>query len=439
MTGPNRPDGWDSPVEDDTTRDLLAFLDASPTSWHAAEAAARRLDATGFTECPLDEPFPLRPTRHYVRRGGSLVAWRMASDVSTPAPLRIAAAHTDSPGLRIKPSPESVVAGCVRLGVEVYGGPLLNSWLDRDLGLAGRVLVGAGADLDVRPVLDTTPVLRIPQLAIHLDRGVNDTGLKLDRQQHLQPLWGLATPDAGSFRAYVAALADVDVDAVRGWDLVPFDLTPARLCGPRREFLASARLDDLLSSHAAISALVEAAPDTGVVAVAALVDHEEVGSTSTLGADGRFLPSVIERILATHGSGRAESLATLARSHAVSLDMAHATHPNHPERHDPSHPVLLDGGPVVKHNAQQRYATSLESLAPFLAACDATGVGVQHFVSHSEMPCGSTIGPALASGLGIDVVDVGVAQLAMHSTREVCGSSDHGRLTRALTAYLSRA
>ncbi|HET8931522.1 MAG TPA: M18 family aminopeptidase [Acidimicrobiales bacterium] len=417
---------------------LRAFLDACPTPWHAAETAAGLLDAAGFEAQALEAPFDATRRRSYVRRGGSLIAWQTGEGANARTPMRIAAAHTDSPGFRIKPRPESVVAGAVRLGVEVYGGPLLNSWLDRDLGIAGTVLVGTGSALEIRPVIDSDALLRIPQLAIHLDRSVNDTGLKLDRQKHLPLLWGL-DDGSGDFTSYVAELAGVAASQVRGWDLMPFDLTPARVCGRQGELLASARLDDLLSCHAAIEALVQTESTDEVTAVVALVDHEEVGSTSSTGADGTFVPQIIERIASASADGeRNDFLVAMASSHAVSLDMAHATHPNHPERHDPGHTVLLDGGPVVKHNAQQRYATSLASMAPFLAACDAADVAVQHFVSHSEMPCGSTIGPALGSGLGIGVVDVGVAQLAMHSVREVCGSSDHGRLSRALTRYLSQ-
>lgn len=419
----------------DETAGLRAFLDASPTPWHAVGSAAAALDRAGFVEADFAARFDRGPGRRYVRRHGSLIAWQCGEAVAPTTPFRIAAAHTDSPGFRIKPHPESTVAGCVRLGVEVYGGPLLNSWLDRDLGLAGTVLLDSG---DVVGVVDRDAVLRIPQLAIHLDRTVNDTGLKLDRQQHLPLLWGLED-GSSSFAEYVAGLAGVHPTAVRGFDLAPFDCTPARVVGRRGEFLASARLDDLLSCHAAVEALTAANPADDVVAVVALVDHEEVGSTSATGAGGRFLPQLIERISVGIGADRVAFLTALASSHAVSLDMAHATHPNHPERHDPSHPIALDGGPVVKHNAQQRYATSLASTAPFLRACDAADVTVQDFVSHSEMPCGSTIGPALSAELGIPVVDVGVAQLAMHSIREMCGSSDPERLGRALTRYLSAA
>lgn len=418
----------------DQTRALRAFLDASPTPWHAAESTRQILTDAGFVEVNLAESFPSASGSFFVRRGGSLIAWRSSRGVTSSPSVRIVAAHTDSPGFRIKPRPESSTAGCVRLGVEVYGGPLLNSWLDRELGLAGTVLVGNGRDLEVRPVIDRRAVLRIPQLAIHLDRGVNETGLKLDKQQHIQLIWRVGGDSTHTFAEEVARLADVAPTAVRAWDLAPFDLTPAAVCGPDDELLASARLDDLLSCHAALEAFIGATEAGSTIPVLVLVDHEEVGSTTANGANSQFVSRVIRRITADVGwthSGVADS------AHAISLDMAHATHPNYPERHDPLHTIALDGGPVIKHNAQQRYATSVESMAPFLAACDEAHVPVQDFVSHSEMPCGSTIGPALASGLGIPVVDVGVPQLAMHSAREVCGSQTHAQLTRALTAYLS--
>ncbi len=425
-------------VPEDPTAGLRAFLDAAPAPWHAVQAAVELLEAAGFTDADRSAVHPEQVQRHYVRRDGSLVAYQAGAGVAADTPVRIAAAHTDSPGFRIKPRPESVSAGCVRLGVEVYGGPLLNSWLDRDLGLAGTVLVGRGADLEIRPVIDRDPVLRIPQLAIHLDRGVNDQGLKLDRQQHLQLLWSLED-STGSFTDHVAELAGVAPAEVRAWELAPFDLTPARICGRNGELLASARLDDLLSCHAAIAGLIDASPVDEVIAVVALVDHEEVGSVSATGANGRFLAGVLDRITTGLAAGRDEAGALASGSHALSLDMAHATHPNFAERHDPIHPIRLNGGPVIKYNAQQRYATSLRSIAPFLAACDAADVTVQEFVSHSEMPCGSTIGPAMSADLALPVVDVGVAQLAMHSVREVCGSGDHERLRRVLTRYLTHA
>ena len=437
MTTPRHVSPDSSPNISPGAVTLQTYLDASPVPVFAIEASAALLTSAGFAEQPFDRAFSGVAGRHFVRHRGSLIAWQTGDAAVVTMPMRIAGAHTDSPGFRIKPRPESTVAGCTRLSVEVYGGPLLNSWLDRDLGIAGEVLLEGSNGLFIRRFMDSRPVARIPQLAIHLDRGVNDQGLKLDKQQHTQLLWGLTS--SGSFRDYVADQVGVSPEAIRGWDLAPFDTAKALLTGPNSELVAAARLDDLLSCHAALQGLIAAEPSDEVLAVVVLVDHEEVGSTSATGANAHFVPQVIERIVHAHGGTRDGYLASLASGHALSLDMAHATHPNYPERHDPNHPVFLGGGPVIKTNAQQRYATSLHSIAPFLSACDEAGVPVQTFVSHSEMPCGSTIGPALAAQFGIDVVDVGVPQLAMHSARETCALPDHDLLIQALTTYLSHA
>lgn len=372
-----------------------------------------------------------------VRSGGALIAWQAAPGTPPDAPYRIVGAHTDSPGFRIKPRPEHRSSGFSQLGVEVYGGPLLNSWLDRDLGLAGRVSVRVDGSSQVRLMRDDRAVLRIPQLAIHLDRDLNDRGLVLDRQRHLVPIWGLdeATGTPGALARYLGRHLDVDAAHVDWWDLAPFDLEPARIGGLDRSLLMSARLDDLVCSHAALAALTSASPVEHHVSVVALFDHEEVGSVSATGAGGDLLAQTLERLSAARGASRDDHLRSLAASHAISADMAHATHPNYPERHEPTHPVVLNGGPVLKVNAQQRYATDARSVGPFLEACTAAGVPVQRFVSNSAIPCGSTIGPISAARLGVPVVDVGIAQLAMHSIREVCGSADPDHFVRVLQHY----
>ncbi len=388
----------------------------------------------------LDDAWEDLPSKVVVRRGGTLICWQVHADASPDAPFRIVGAHTDSPGFRIKPRPDASSAGWQQLGVEVYGGPLLNSWLDRDLGIAGRVAVGAGADRVLRLVRDDRALLRIPQLAIHLDRELGEQGLKLDRQRHVQPVWGVegSGGQPRDFVEYLADLLDVAAGDIGWWDLAPFDLTPARVAGPADELLVSARLDDLVSCHTAITALRSAQPNRHI-ALVGLFDHEEVGSGSADGAGGALLSQVIERVALARGATRADHLRSLAASHAISADMAHATHPNYPERHEPSHPISVNAGPVVKVNAQQRYATDASSAGPFLDACRDADVPVQRFVSHSSLPCGSTIGPMTAARLGIPVVDVGVAQLAMHSVREVCGAVDPGMFTRALQQYFMDA
>ncbi|NLV54039.1 MAG: M18 family aminopeptidase [Acidimicrobiales bacterium] len=417
--------------------DLLAFLDASPTPYHAAAEADRRLAAAGSTPLALDDAWSDPPARGHVLADGAVIAWALPATGPAAPPLRLVGAHTDSPGLRIKPRPDTGAAGWRQLAVEVYGGALVNSWLDRDLGLAGRVAVLGPDGPTTRLLRVDRPLLRVPQLAIHLDREITSQGLRLDRQRHLTPVWDVGPVDPGGFRRFVAAALDVDPDGVSGWDLMVHDLSPAALLGVEGALVSSGRLDDLCSCWAAVSALTTVADGRDTGSVVALFDHEEVGSVSTRGAAGRLLEDVLERVVAGRGGSRADLRRSLASSMLASADMAHATHPNYAERHEPGHPITIDGGPVVKINANQRYATEPATRAAFELACDAAGVPVQHFVGHNEVPCGSTIGPATAAGLGLATVDVGVAQLAMHSARELCGARDPVRMVDALGAWFT--
>ena len=417
-----------------TIADLQAFLDASPSPYHAVAVAARRLLAAGFTEvAETDEWTPL--AAGFVRRGGALIAWRASAGVDPLAGVRMVGAHTDSPGLRIKPRPETGFANWRQVGVEVYGGALLNSWLDRDLGLAGRVTT---LDGEQHLVAIDEPIARLPQLAIHLDRDVNDKGVLLDKQQHLTPVWGTGDARPGEFTTYLASRLGLDGHRVAAWELQLFDLTPSRLIGADRSLLASGRLDNQVSCWSAISALI-AAPDAARISLATLFDHEEVGSSSATGAAGPLLERVLDRLLLARGISGESRFRSLAASSCISADNAHAVHPNYPERHEPGHRPLVNHGPALKLNSNQRYATSSGSAAMFERACTAASVPMQVFVSRNNMPCGSTIGPITATRLGIDTVDVGVPQLSMHSAREVCGVHDPVHLTRALTAYFNEA
>jgi len=424
--------------------DLLAFIDASPSPYHAVAEAARRLRADGFVEVFETDSWPMAPGRHFLIRGGSLVAW--AGDAGAAAAgdgFRVIGAHTDSPNLRVKPRPDTGRVGWRQLGVEIYGGVLLNSWLDRDLGLSGRVTVLGDGGPTTHLFRDDRALLRIPQLAIHLDREINQTGLKLNPQQHLVPTWGLGSPQPGAFVRYLGEQIGASADSVVSWDVMAHDIAPGRLAGLDEEFVSTARLDNQLSCWAALTALVDAAEtasdhdDPGAVSLVVLFDHEEIGSMSSSGADSDLLPTTLERIVHTGGGDRDAFLRAVATSRCVSADGAHATHPNYADRHEPDHHIALDGGPVLKHNANVRYATDAVTAAWFEAACRSVDVPVQHFVSRDDMPCGSTIGPITAGRLGIPTVDVGVAQLAMHSARELCGSSDPARFRRALGAFLS--
>jgi aspartyl aminopeptidase len=431
----------DRPI--DAARDLLTFLDASPSPYHAAATAAARLEAAGFTRLePVDDWSEVSAGAHVVVQGGALVAWRLRDADALDDGFRVVGAHTDSPNLRIKPRPDTGRAGYRQLGVEVYGGALLNSWLDRDLGLSGRVAVrgstnrgGRANDPELRLLKVDRPLLRVPQLAIHLDRGVNENGLKLNAQQHLAPVWGLGRPDEDGFRTFLGDELGVGKANVLAWDVMVHDLTPAALLGRRDELLASGRLDDLLSCWAATTAIGDADDDGRGVPVICLYDHEEIGSESATGAAGSLLATMLERIAATAGRDRAGFLRALAASSCVSADGAHATHPNYAERHEPDHLIAIDGGPVLKLNANVRYATDANGAAIVRLAAEQAGVPLQEFVTRTDLPCGSTIGPVTAARLGITTVDVGAPQLSMHSARELCATGEPDRLRRLLAAY----
>jgi aspartyl aminopeptidase len=420
----------------DPTDDLLAFIAASPSPYHAVARAAARLEAAGFK--PLDEAEAWVDVggARYVVRGGALVAWRVPDEAPPHAGFRLVGAHTDSPNLRLKPHPDTGNVGWRQLAVEIYGGVLLNSWLDRDLGLSGRLALRDGS---VRLVLVDRPVARVPQLAIHLDRDVNERGLVLDRQAHLAPVWGLGPVDEGQLLRLVAAEAGVDAGEIVGFDLMLHDLTPPARLGADRELIAAARLDNQFSCWAGIDALTALDLGGDVVPVVCLFDHEEIGSASTTGAAGPLLETVLDRLVTARDGTAEDRHRALARSVCVSADMAHAVHPNYPERHEPGHRPRPNAGPVLKVNTNQRYATDATTHAAFTRACERTGVPWQVFVSRNNIPCGSTIGPITATRLGIATVDVGCAQLSMHSARELAGAADPAYLVAALGAFLSGA
>jgi len=423
-----------------TTADLLAFIDAGPSPFHAVEEAAARLGAAGFLEVHDRDRWDgagAPGARRFVRRAGALVAW-VGGTGGPSSPFRMVGAHTDSPNLRIKPRPDTGRVGYRQLGVEVYGGALANSWLDRDLGLSGRVALRLGDRAIATLVRVDRPVLRLPQLAIHLDREINERGLLLNRQAHLTPVWGLGRPAEGEFRAFLAAELRVDPADVLAWDVMAHDLTPSCVLGVDDELISAPRLDNLCSCWAGLHALVAAADEsTPHTALLCLFDHEEVGSTTERGAAGAFLGGIVDRLVADRGGDAADRRRALDASWCASADMAHAVHPNYVERHEPDHHVQLDGGPVIKHNVNQRYATDALGAAELRLACERAGVPVQEYVNRSDLPCGSTIGPLTAAALGVRTVDVGMAQLAMHSARELAGAGDPPRYAAALAAFLT--
>jgi aspartyl aminopeptidase len=419
-------------------QDLLDFIDASPSPWHAVQTCETRLQAAGFSRLEETDRWLLTPGgRHYVVRGGSsIIAFIVGSRPAADAGLRLIGAHTDSPGLRLKPKPAEDVAGMVRLGVEVYGGPILATFADRDLSLAGRVNVRVPGGFETRLVRFAEPLLRLPNLAIHMNREVNENGLKFNKQTELPLLLGVSEDGSKAearFRQPIAALLGVEPDTLLTWELNAYDTQKGAFWGVDQEFIANSQLDNLASCHAALSALL-AAGEPSATCLCAFFDHEEVGSESATGAGGSFVQDVVARLAAGAGLDGEDQRRMLARSFFISADMAHGWHPNFPAAYEPCHHALVNAGPVIKSNANQRYSTSAETAARFMALCDKAGVPCQQYAHRTDLGCGSTIGPIVAARLGIPAVDVGSPMWAMHSIRESAGVLDHGYMIAALGA-----
>ncbi|MFD3480075.1 M18 family aminopeptidase [Streptomyces sp. NPDC058695] len=418
------------------TDDLMSFLAASPSPYHAVANAAARLEKAGFRQVAETDAWDGTTGGKYVTRGGAIVAWHVPEGAAPHTPFRIVGAHTDSPNLRVKPLPDMGSQGWRQVAVEIYGGPLLNSWLDRDLGLAGRLTLRDGS---TRLVNIDRALLRVPQLAIHMDRSVHTDGLKLDKQKHMQPIWGLGNDvhegDLIRFLEEEYGLAEGDVT---GWDLMTHPIEAPSYLGRDKELVAGPRMDNLLSVHAGTAALAaaSASDDLPYIPVLAAFDHEENGSQSDTGADGPLLGGVLERSVFARGGSYEDKARAFAGTVCLSSDTGHAVHPNYAERHDPTHHPRAGGGPILKVNVNNRYATDGSGRAVFAAACEKAGVPFQSFVSNNAMPCGTTIGPITAARHGIKTVDIGVAILSMHSVRELCAADDPFLLANALVAFL---
>src|SRR5215218_8456599 len=394
---------------------LCEFIDASPSPFHVCETVAQRLRQAGFVELDEQDAWHAPASREsstagafFVVRSGSLVAWK--SGGGSDAPFRIVGAHTDSPNLRVKQHPDRFVSGWQVVALQPYGGAWLNSWLDRDLGISGRLSVRTRDTIDHRLIRIDEPILRVPQLAIHLadDR----KSVSLDPQRHVNAVWGVGS-GTRSFLAYIAERAGVD-----------------------RKLLSAPRLDNQATCYAGLEAFLSAG-SSDYLPVLVLFDHEEVGSQSDHGAQSEMLLTVLERIALAAGGGREDFLRRLPGSMVASGDMAHATHPNYPERHEPGHLIEVNGGPVLKVQPNLRYATDGRTAAAFALACAQAGVPLQRYEHRADLPCGSTIGPMTSARTGIPTVDVGAAQLAMHSARELMGAADVAAYSAALQAFLA--
>ncbi len=422
--------------------ELIDFIDASPSPWHAVASAEDLLRANGFSSLEEGERWRLASGgRHYVVRGGaSIIAFVLGSGQLAEDGFRIVGAHTDSPGLRLKPRAAMAGDGLARLAVEVYGGPILATFTDRDLSLAGRIVVRSEAGPKTRLLRFERPLVRLPNLAIHMNREVNEQGLKLNKQTELPLILGLLGNEEeadGRLRTLLADAVQGEAANLLNWELAVYDVQKGCLWGADEEFIADSQLDNLASCHAALTALM-AADEPSATAVAALFDHEEVGSGSAAGAGGSFVTDVLARICSQEELDGEDRYRAMARSFFISADMAHAYHPNFPAAYEPGHKVTVNGGPVIKSNTNQRYTTSAETAARFITLCEKAGVPCQQYAHRTDLGCGSTIGPLVSAKLGIASVDVGSPLWAMHSVRESAGTRDHAYMIAALrTAFES--
>ncbi len=425
--------------------DLLNFIDASPSAFHAAHHIARGLSALNFVRLDEKRTWNLKDSeRYYVMRDdSSIIAFTRGKSALPDSGFRILGAHTDSPGLKIKPNPLKTGDGVIRLGVEIYGGPILASFTDRDLSLAGRVSyrMESGAIASELVKFDQA-LLRLPNLAIHMNRSVNENGLKLDKQTELPLILAASIQQQLPELYFKKLLADQlnldQAEQVLSWELMVYDTQPGVLWGAQQEFFANSQIDNLASCHAGLTALLDDhVLNAGNHLVCAFFDHEEVGSESHKGADGSFLTDVLQRIGAAHELTTDDWHRTLARSFMVSAYMAHAYQPNFPGAYDAEHRVFVNQGPVIKINANQRYTSHSRSEAQFMDYCQQTEVPVQKYSHRCDLPCGSTIGPMTSARLGIQSVDVGNPMWAMHSIRESAGVLDHDYLIRALGCFFS--
>lgn len=423
-----------TPAAQDSLDDFRDFIAASPSSFHAADEVARRLEHSGFTIHDEKDAWDAAPGGHVMVRGGAVMAWYVPEGAGAESAFRIVGAHTDSPGFSVKPNPDSTRSGWDQVAVEVYGGPIIRSWFDRELTLAGRVVTRDGRER----LVSTGPIARIPNLAIHLER-TNDFTPNL--QEHLQPILSAHDASAPAFspvRTALATAADLCPEDIVSFELITADTQHGEYFGPDGQFFAAGRMDNLSSVYAGMRAMERAsasAAQTSDVLVLAAFDHEEVGSASRAGAAGPILEDVLTRTGTALGMDTEALRRSFTRSSCVSADAAHAVHPNYAAKHDAGHQPAIGLGPVTKINGKQRYATDAVTRARWESVCRDAGVPVQQFVGNNDVPCGSTIGPITATRLGIPTVDVGVPMLSMHSAREMIGVDDQLWLEHALAAY----
>ena len=424
-------------------QNLLDFIDNSPSPWHAVETTEKLLTAHQFQALDETETWSLNSNSRYyvIRDDSSIIAFVTGKQAVAETGYKIVGAHTDSPSLRIKPNAAYKSDGLLRLGVEVYGGLILATYTDRDLSLAGRISYQSeSGEIATKNVKFERALLRLPNLAIHMNRKVNDEGLKLNKQTELPLILATAQQQLPTeyFYQLLSQQADLTPEQILSWELNVYDTQKGSFWGAEQEFYANSQLDNLASCHAGLTALLdEKVLNNDATLVCAFFDHEEIGSESNKGADGSFLSDILERIALATETSSEDYHRALAKSFMISADMAHAYQPNFPNAYESQHKVMVNQGPVIKINANHRYTSEVVSEAMFMQWCQLVHVPYQKYSHRTDIPCGSTIGPMTSAKLGIRSVDVGNPMWAMHSIRESAGVLDHSYMIEVLKCFFA--
>jgi len=425
-------------------KDLLQFIDNSPSPFHAVRSMEQRLMQFDFKLLDEKQKWKLKPAGRYyvIRDDSSIIIFLTGEKPLSETGYKILGAHTDSPGLKIKPNPVNSSNGLIRLGVEVYGGPILATFTDRDLSLAGRISYKTSAgEIASQLVSFDQSILRLPNLAIHMNRKVNEEGLKLDKQNELPLIISAAVEEQISSQFLYELLGNacgINAAQILSWELNVYDTQKGAFWGDEQQFYANSQLDNLASCHAGLQALLnETTLQSGNTLVCAFFDHEEIGSESTKGANGSLLPDILQRIALAMDVDTEDYQCALARSFMISADMAHAYQPNFPSAFEPEHKIMVNKGPVIKVNANHRYTSESISIARFIQWCEQAKAPYQKYSHRTDIPCGSTIGPMTSAKMGIRTVDVGNPMWAMHSIRESAGVEDHRYMINALHCFFN--
>lgn len=416
------------------SQNLLEFIDQSSTAFHAVENLKNELFTQNYEELKEEADWSLEEGGKYfvTRAEGSIILFKTPQKWTSSYAFSIIGAHTDSPCLRIKNNPISTKEGYQLLNIEIYGGVLLTSWFDKDLYFGGRIIIeNENGQLEQR-IIKIEKRLRIPRLAIHLDREVNKEGFKPNPQEHMFPVIGL--DNDLQFEDWIKKETGIS-GTILSWDLFLFDAEKSSLGGINKEFVFAPRLDNLASVHASFEALKISEAENNNIQMAVYFQHEEIGSESQNGANSNFLEATLKRIHGHISSNEETYFQTVARSFFISADMAHAVHPNYSDKHDSNHKPQLGAGPVIKSNANMRYATDAFSIAKFKQWCTKANIPFQDFCSRNDIGCGSTIGPMTAAKIGIPTIDVGNPMLSMHSIREMCAVKDHDAIIKVFAEF----